>query len=143
MNRREDNEKLDALLNSAGQQAIREAVNAMPEEQLSLAWRSDLNERLRQVRPTSKWRVTINATWKPAVMFALGGCLVMALMLRTTPLSSPKGSDNVEASLVAAFDDSANSEEVAGPGLGMHEVGDTTQASDSSSDWTDSDLTNL
>ena len=66
MNRREDNEKLDALLNSAGQQAIREAVNAMPEEQLSLAWRSDLNERLRQVRPTSKWRVTINATWKPA-----------------------------------------------------------------------------
>ena len=108
-----------------------------------MAWRSDLNERLRQARPTPKWRAKALLAWKPALGVALAACLLMTVTLQTNSLTERSHSGNLEASLVAAFDDSTNSEEVAGPGLAMHEVSDTTQANDSSSDWKESDLTNL
>lgn len=142
MSRNNEEERLDALLNSDAQRAVRNAVRGLPEESLSLSWRSSLNEKLLQVRPIPKWRIRLAATWKPVAGLALAGCLAMMITLRTTepPI---RHSSSLEASLVSVYDEQANSDEVAGSGLAFHEVSDTTRTNDSSSDWSESDLTNL
>jgi hypothetical protein len=142
MKREDSHPELEALLKSETQQAIQRVVHSLPDESLSLSWRSDLNERLRQVRPQSKWRARVSASWRPALGLALAGCLALIITFRP---QSPHvtNESSLEASMVGAYDDSANSEILAGPGLAIHEVSETTQKRESSSDWTESDLNNL
>ena len=142
MKRKEDEARLDALLHSDSQQAVRNAVRALPNDSLSLSWRSSLNEKLMQIRPVPKWKARLAVTWKPIAGLALAGCLAMMITLRvsTPPVHR---SSNLEATLVSAYDEQANSDEIAGSGLAIHEVSDTTRKTDSSSDWSESELTNL
>jgi hypothetical protein len=141
MNRKDELAKLDALLNSESQQVVQRAVQALPEDSLSLSWRSELNEQLRNARQVSRWRQRFAAAWRPGLALALTGCLAIMLVFRTTPESAQSHS-NLEASLVSVYFDTANSDEVAGSGLAMHEVNDTTQSTETSSDW-EVDLNNL
>jgi len=143
MKRKDNNPELDALLRTQTQQAIQKAVRSLPEENLSLAWRSSLNERLRAAKPEPRWKARLKGTWRPALGLALASCLAITLTLRN-PISHPVvANSSLEASLVATYDDTANSETVAGPGLAIHEVNDTTSNTDSSSDWSESDLNSL
>ena len=143
MKRHDDHAELDVLLRSESQQMIQRAVKSLPEESLSLAWRSALNEKLRQARPISRWRTRFAVAWRPALALALTGCLAAVLMMRNTPIVATRHNEGIEASLVSVYDDSANSDELAGSGLAYHEVNDTTKANNSSSDWSESDLTSL
>jgi len=142
MKRNEDHAKLDALLNSESQQAMRNAVRSLSDESLSLSWRSELNEKLLQIRPTPRWKVRMFAAWKPAVGLALAACLALVVTVKT---SAPPvvHSNNLEASLVSVYDEQATSDEVAGSGLAFHEVNDTTHNTATSSDWNESDLSSL
>jgi hypothetical protein len=142
MKRKEEQAELDALLKSESQQMVQRAVRALPEDSLSLAWRSDLNERLRQVRPVSKWRSRVVIAWRPALGLALATCLAVMVTVKTTP-PSPQHTGNLEASLVTAYDDSTTADELVGPGLAVHEVNDTTRTQQTSSEWSESDLNNL
>ncbi len=142
MNRKKTQSELDALLKSESQQTIRRVVNSLPEESLSLSWRSDLNERLHKVRPQSRWRGRVARGWKPALGLALAGCLATLIAIRPG-VQAPQKSHQIEASLVSTYTDSANVDDLIGPGLAVHEVNDTTRSSDSSTQWTESDLTNL
>jgi len=142
MKRKEEQAELDALLKSDSQQMIQRAVHALPEDSLSLSWRSELNERLRQARPVSRWRSRVAVAWRPALGLALAGCLAVMVTLKTTP-TSPEHTGNLEASLVTAYDDSTTADELVGPGLSVHEVNDTTKTQQTSSDWSESDLNNL
>ena len=137
--------ELDALLKSQSQEAIRSAVKSLPEESLSLSWRSELNERLREVKRQSVWRLRLIRSWKPALGLALAGCLAMLIAVRPVerPSVSTSANSSIEASLVSSYTDNTNAEDLVGAGLNIHEVSDTTKASDSSSQWTESDLTNL
>lgn len=142
MKRSDEHAELDALLQSEVQQTIKRTIKSLPEESLSMSWRSDLNERLRQVRPTPWWKAKVAVAWKPALGLAFVSCLAFMLTLKTT--STPiHRTDNLEASLVRVYDDTANSDEVAGSGLAIHEVSDTTNTGQSSSDWSESDLSSL
>jgi hypothetical protein len=143
MKRNDSQPYQDALLKTETQQAIQRAVHSLPEDSLSLSWRSNLNERLRQVRPQSLWRSRFAVAWRPALGLALATSLALVMTFRTQPHAIPQSDASLEASLVATYDDSANSEVLAGPGLALHEVSDTTQKHDTSSDWTDSDLSSL
>jgi hypothetical protein len=142
MKRKVDQAELDALLKSDSQQMIQRAVQALPDDSLSLSWRSELNERLRLARPVSRWRTRVAVAWRPALGLALASCLAAMVMLKTTP-TSHEHTGNLEASLVTAYDDSAAADELVGPGLAVHEVNDTTNAQQTSSDWSESDLNNL
>ena len=133
--------ELDALLNSEAQQNVRKVVENLSEDSLSLAWRSGLNERLRQAQPIPRWRIRVERTWRPALALALAGCLAMIVLVRLP--GSTHDNRDIEASLVAAYTDSTNADDFAGPGLSMHEVSDTTQRADSSSQWSESDLSSL
>lgn len=142
MNNKKTQSELDALLKSESQQTIRRVVSSLPEESLSLSWRSDLNERLHKVRPQPRWRVRVAQAWKPALGLALAGCLATLIAIKPG-VQAPQNSHPIEASLVSSYTDSANVDDLVGPGLAVHEVNDTTRTSDSSTQWTESDLTNL
>jgi len=137
------NPELDALLKSESQQAISKFINELPDENLSMAWRSSLNERLRGTEAVPRWKLRLGTSWRPAVGLALATCLAIAVTLRTPQTVRPAADSNLEASLVSTYDDSVNSETVAGAGLSVHEVSDTTSTSNSSSDWSESDLNSL
>ena len=142
MKRQDDHADIDALLKSDSQDRVRRVVRSLPEESLSLAWRSGLNERLREIKPVPRWRARLVVAWKPALGLALATCLAAILVFRTAPTPTHHTA-NVEASLVAVYEDSASSDEVSGSGLALHEVNDTTKTSDSSAESTDSDLSTL
>lgn len=142
MKNKKNDSSLDALLKSEFQQTIRRVVNSLPEDSLSLSWRSDLNERLRQVRVQPRWRVRLAQAWRPALGLALAGCLATLVAIRPG-VQEPQNSHPIEASLVSSYTDSANVDDLVGPGLAVHEVSDTTKSNDSSSQWTESDLNNL
>lgn len=147
MNTNRKQSELDALLKSETQKVIQRAVRSLPEESLSLSWRSDLNERLRQVRPVSRWRARLTIVWKPALGVALASCLALVLTLRTTPITQKPTDSNLEASMVSVYNDSANADEVSDSGLAFHEINDTTSTSttsdSSSTNWSESDLSSL
>lgn len=142
MKNKKSQSELDALLGSESQQSIRRIVSSLPEDGLSLSWRSDLNERLRKVSPISRWRLRLAQSWKPALGLALAGCL--ATLIAIKPNAEPVQTNHpIEASLVSSYNDTANVDDLVGPGLAVHEVNDTSRTSDSSAQWTESDLTNL
>lgn len=142
MKHHQTDSELEALLQSESQQAVRRVVGALPEESLSLAWRSDLNERLRQTRPEPRWRARFVQSWRPALGLALAGCLALTVTLRS-PVTQQAPRHNLEASLVQAYTDTTSVDELAGPGLTPRDISDTTQESDSSTDWTEADLGTL
>jgi hypothetical protein len=77
------------------------------------------------------------------VGLALAGCLALAITFKPGMSPAPVSRGNLEASLVNAYNDSAYVEDLVGPGLSVREVGDTTLKSDSSSQWTEADLSYL
>lgn len=133
---------LEALLQSEPQRAVQRLVQELPEESLSLAWRSELNEKLRQTVPQPRWRGRLAHGWRPALGLALAGCLAFTVMLRS-PDTQPPAQHNIEASLVQAYTDTSSVDDLAGAGLSAREIGDTTRSSDSSVDWTEADLGTL
>jgi hypothetical protein len=120
MNNKKTQSELDALLKSESQQTIRRVVNSLPEDSLSLSWRSNLNERLHQVRPQPRWRVRLAQAWKPAMGLALAGCLATLIAIKPGVQAPIQNSHPIEASLVRSYSDSANVDELVGPGLAVH-----------------------
>lgn len=133
---------LDHDLQSESQLKIREIVRALPQESLSLSWRSQLNERLLQSKVQPRWKVRLVQNWKPALGLAVAGCLALTVSLRTL-VHAPSDRSGLEASLVKAYNDTSRIDDLVGAGLSAHEVGDTTRTSDASADWTETDLNAL
>jgi hypothetical protein len=115
-----ERERLDRALVGRGQQAIREIVQALPEDVPSLEWRSHLNERLiatsqerRRVRPS--W------LWRPAAGLAVAGALA-AVVLWKAPEDPAFAADfGIEASLLHAHREVSIHSDVAGVGLRSYE----------------------
>ena len=117
-------------------------VRELPEESLSLAWRSELNERLRQIQPKSRVRSRFERSWKPALGLALASCLAMVVTLRG-PSVQPAQSHGLEDTLVSSYSERTTMEDLASDGLSIHEVSETTLAADTSNQWTETDLDSL
>ena len=77
-----DNEVEDAKLNSAGQMAIRSMIQALPEEPVSMAWRSALNEQL--LASAAKQRKKRRLLWfaSPAAGLTLVTALAFVVMFQ-------------------------------------------------------------
>jgi hypothetical protein len=116
---REFNDNLDQKLNTPGQQAVREVVRSLPEETVSLAWRSSLNEELlKMAKPRRPWYTLM---WRPAVALAFAGALATVALLRT-PEVAPNRDVRMEAALLAAHEQATALTEVTGSGLTPVEV---------------------
>lgn len=118
-------ESLDRELNSAAQLHVREVVRALPEETLSLAWRSELNSRLRSEMARRRKLNLFGWVWKPAAGIALAGALAVAFMVQpANPV--PANGGELEKALVSHYVDSTASWEVAADGVSMGDVKDAT-----------------
>jgi hypothetical protein len=135
---------LDQELGSPGQQAMREVVRSLPEETVSMAWRSSLNTQLHAVAAKKRRLDLFSWVWKPAAGVVVAGALALAFMARTplvdSPVTTGRGPD-VEKGLMNAHLESTASWEVAGDGLTANEVRDGSAGSAAvSNDWEQEDV---
>src|SRR5690242_12148641 len=91
---------LDQELSSPAQTQMREIVQALPEETVSLSWRSDLNARLYAEAARRRKLNLFGWIWKPAAGLALAGALAIAFMLPMSKASAPESRGDVEKALV-------------------------------------------
>lgn len=136
--------ELDAKLESAGQRQMRQLVQSMPDEQVSMAWRSALNQRvMANVEAKRKKR---RAAWflSPALGLGLAGALAFVFIART-PTAPPEHSSqsSIEAKLVATHQDFLRYSEGTGSGLSQDEVVNGKSVTTVSTDYGDIDLTSL
>lgn len=135
-------DEIDRKLSDPIQTFISEAVKGLPDEQLSMAWRSELNDKLRLVRPVSKASALLSFVWKPTAGLAMAGCLALAFVMLNSSGPVAKQGSNLEASLVSAHRDAMTARDVAGEGIGIAELRETTQGSFEET-WTEVDLGSL
>ncbi len=137
---------LDAKLTTSAQRQVADTVRALPEETVSLAWRSALNERLAPIA-AKKVRVRrVGWLWKPTAGLAMAGALAVAVMFRIAPsptISSVSVSSGVEANLVAFHQQSEVAYDVAGPGLANPDAIEKTTGKNTEPNWTEDDLSSL
>jgi len=120
-----NSEILDSKLESAGQLAMQKIVHRLPEDTLSMAWRSSLNERLiaDSVRAKRKLRFTWFAM--PTAGIAVAAALAGVVFLHAPSHSSPAvssahvavaNSGSVERGLLDAYRQESESREIVGAG---------------------------
>ena len=93
-------ENIDAKLASSSQKAIQQVVESLPEDTLSMAWRSSLNERL--IAESAAYKPRLRFSWfaAPAAGLAVAAVLAVAVFVHppTTPNTLVKGDSRVVAS---------------------------------------------
>ncbi len=125
-----DADFLDEALQSDSQQAVARWVHELPEEGLSLAWRSQLNEKLLVVAKPKPRRLShwiLGSVGAATVAGGLAG--IFALNLVQTPPSLV--GNHLEGSIMASHRKAASMSEVAGSGLDFDEM--VASSSDSTS----------
>ncbi|MBN9501201.1 MAG: hypothetical protein BGO01_14300 [Armatimonadetes bacterium 55-13] len=116
-------QELDKRLDSAGQQQVRTMLQAMPEEPLSLSWRSELNQVLAAKRDSKIRRRRIAWFLSPALGLGVAGALAVVTMFKTPEVrTSQISGDTIEAQLVASHRNSIRIADVTGVGLNSYEV---------------------
>lgn len=141
-------EPTDAQLASPAQDAMREAVRALPEDSLSMAWRSGLNERLIAEGARHKRRRRLFWALRPAAGLAMAGALAAVFVIRTSPVPeitpNLSSSDSFEAALLSTHNEVAQFADVAGTGVRPTEA---TYASRNRApenlDWSEVDIESL
>ena len=129
---------LDEELNSPAQIRVREVVRALPEETLSLTWRSELNTRLRAEVVRRKKLDIFGWVWKPTAGLALAGALAVAVFFHPVAVSSSGG--DLEKAMVNHYVDSTADREAAVDGVTPNEARDSAGGSSTSTNWDQEDV---
>ncbi|HEY3782464.1 MAG TPA: hypothetical protein VGL56_15385 [Fimbriimonadaceae bacterium] len=142
-NNNPEDEKLSAMLDSKQSQAMRNLMQSMPEETVSLQWRSALNERLLSLAPTKKKLSAAMVGLRALVGVALASAVCLVVFVKSD--SGKKAAISVvdpstfASALISEHRQSVVSSEIAGPGIVDGETEKTaTQDSDNDDPDTDS-----
>lgn len=82
-------ERLNRALNGVDQQFVAQAIKRIPEDQIDLAWRSSLNERLIQEAGRHKAaRRRMALLWRPMGIAAAAGALALAMLVPRSEIDS-------------------------------------------------------
>lgn len=135
----------DNLLESTGQLQVRELVSNLPDDSLSLAWRSSLNEKLLVTAQKSRRRQMLT-TWimKPAFGLALAGAFAAVIMFRVSGMEDPLpvAQGHLEAALVREHQQNVTLSDVVGYGINPMES-HPTEGAVSMEDWSEVDIDSL
>ena len=133
--------KLDVALNEKGQQFVAQAVKQIPAEELSLAWRSNLNEKLLQESAkVSSTRKRINFVWRPMAGVGVGAALAFALLVPRNADFSLVHPSSVEASMMQAHIAADRSHELIGSALVSADNQSNGIVMPANYEWQESDL---
>ncbi|MCC7230016.1 MAG: hypothetical protein IT203_06450 [Fimbriimonadaceae bacterium] len=115
---------LDERLESPAQSQMREMLKSMPEDTVSMAWRSGLNERIASAVAVKQRRRRFAWVLSPALGLGLAGALAITMLTKapTSPNLGQPAKPSIESNLVASFRDSMNYTNVTGVGLNPDEV---------------------
>jgi hypothetical protein len=102
-----NNRDLDELLKD---ESVRGLVGALPEDEPSMAWRSELNEKLLslQAKPRARWW----ASWRPMAGLAVAGALALTLLVRSPQADPNPQVTGLDEVLIAAHRESAARQEI-------------------------------
>ena len=111
--------ELDELLNSPSQQSMRQAVQALPQDSVSMQWRSTLNEKVRTLRPLRKKATLLVIGFRALAGVGLASVVCIALYSKFSaqPPAPKVKAQNVASALIAEHRESVASSEIAGPGI--------------------------
>jgi len=112
---------VDARLESPAQIKMAAVVRSLPDETLSMAWRSSLNERVLATAKKQRRSRLVGWIWKPTSGLALAGALAFVVMFHPNQVSPTVGQSDgtVEANMVNYYQQSTVAYDVAGPGLAL------------------------
>ena len=111
-------------------------VKSLPEDSLSLAWRSELNEQLREMAPKVRRLAWLWQFGRPAVGLCLAGCLALVVTFRLAV--APQG-EGLEGALIQTVAETTTVRDVTGAGLLPQELSQTTR-DDVEETWSELDL---
>jgi len=139
-------ENLDNRLQSDSQLHVAKIVASMPDEPVSMVWRSNLNETLRANAVTAKRKKFVFNFLSPVAGLGIACTLAIVVMVRPpaahprTPIvgQPPVVSNSLEAGLVRLHQDDVRTSDVAGTGLNPTEAINDANNSDSSDSSYDS-----
>jgi len=143
---------MDEKLESVSQQAMRSVVKGMPEDALSMAWRSSLNEKLLLEAATKQKRRRINWFLRPALGLGLACTLAVVMVFHgqggAAKFRPAAGSNGLEAALVNVHQQSTLASEVAGVGLSPVEMvaygpSSRSELATPAPNWSEADLDSL
>ncbi|HTQ09673.1 MAG TPA: hypothetical protein VMI31_06340 [Fimbriimonadaceae bacterium] len=134
-----DEREVDMRLAAPGQIQVREAVQALPEETVSLAWRSELNVRLRQTAARKRRLDLYGWIWKPTAGLAVAGALAVALFVHPG-VGGSAGNGALERGLVNQYIETTTAREIAADGMTPNEAKDSSDSSSNPFDWDQEDV---
>lgn len=132
--------RLDEALNASDQQFIAQSVKRLENEDVSLAWRSGLNEKVLAMSAEGKKRRKIALVWRPAAGLAMASALTFAVFT-TLDRGAVDGSStavrpSIEAAAVDAHLSAFHREELGSVQL----VSTSSSSTPNSIEWQESDL---
>lgn len=135
---------IDEKLASASQQTMSQLVHSLPDDQPSMQWRSELNERLLVVAKKKK-RWAFTAVWlRPAVGLSVASALALLLVMELPGTKPNLPRPPVETALLVAHDEAFKYSDVSGIGLTPHEVhAQPAVAEGTPVQWSESDIEGL
>jgi len=140
------NDELEGKLATPDQQAMREVVRALPDETVSLAWRSALNEEILRMAPPIRRRDRFAWLMRPALGLACAGALAVAMLMHN-PIASrtvQPANSGLEAALLDAHDQATGFADVTGGGLSVTEVSyGASHKPARTLEWSESDVESL
>ncbi len=132
--------ELDKKLDGPSQQVIARAVSAMPEEDLSMAWRSQLNSQILAVAEAQvKRKRQLNIFWRPAFGLGLAGAIAAVVLFRpsaSTPVTAP----SIEGAIVQHHREYVGTYDLVSYGLSPIDARATGTVASPSPEWNESDL---
>lgn len=146
-------ETIDEKLQSTGQQAMRSVMKSMPDDMVSMAWRSSLNERLIAEAAKTKKPNRFLILLRPALGLGLACMLAGVWFINSAHIGgTPRAtrvavsSGHLESALVSLHEQSEIGSEVAGVGLNPVETvsySNPLAVGHHTSDWSQEDLDSL
>lgn len=130
---------LDEHLQTESQQLLKSVVSAVPDEEVSMTWRSNLNGRLLELGKSVEKRRRSLLIWRPALGLGLAGLLALVLVLKPYEVDPPAANVatmSVEATLLDEHMEAVRATEIAGAGLASYEARPTpVSAGEDYYDW--------
>jgi hypothetical protein len=130
------NEFDDSMLENPQQNAMRDLVSKLPEESLSMAWRSSLNEKLMAEAVPVQRKRSFFRILQPALGVAAVAAMATVLMVRSAPVVDLP-SFSIEQALVQDHRHNMVLSDLVGAGLNPLETTPTGTLSVDQPDWID------
>jgi hypothetical protein len=135
----------DEMLECTSQLKVREMVSGLPDDSLSMAWRSALNEKLIAAGKVSRQRKRMNLILRPAFGLAVASALALVLVMQPSRIAPPSSTKNpgLAAALVKDHRENVELTDMVGSGLNPLESRPTDSLIDDPIGWSDVDIDSL